>query len=57
MVDNVMYIIRLELVQDGYCYGTIGKNCQEGNSPVRAVPSADGYLVSRLNAAFGQQDV
>ena len=57
MVDDVVYVVGLELMQDGYDDGSVGKGGQEGNSPVRAVASAHGYLVAFLYTARFKDDV
>ena len=57
MVHQVMDITGLELVQDGYGYGTIGDGCQEADAPVGLVAGADSHLVSLLEAALFKSDV
>ena len=46
MVDDVVYIIRLELVQDGHDDGAVGNGGQERHAPVSAVASTQGDFVS-----------
>lgn len=46
VVDDVVYIIRLELVQDGHDDGAVGNGGQERHAPVSAVASTQGDFVS-----------
>ena len=47
----------MEFVQNRYGNGTIGKRCQEGYSPTALVASAQGNLVSLLDACGFKHDV
>ena len=57
VVDDIVYLLGFELVEDGYHDGTIGHCGQKGDSPVCTVASADGNLVSRLNPGRFKQNV
>ena len=46
VVDDVVYIIRLELVQDGHDDGAVGNGGQKRHAPVSAVASAQGDFVA-----------
>ena len=46
VVDDVVHIIRLELVQDGHDDGAVGNGGQKRHAPVSAVASAQGDFVA-----------
>ena len=47
IIDNAVAIKEYR-----YCYSSVGKCCQECDSPVCGVASADGYFVTFFNALF-----
>lgn len=49
MVDDVVYIVGLEFVQDRYYDGSVGKSSEKCDGPMRGVTAADGYFI--LNSA------
>ena len=51
VVHDVVYVVGLEFMQNGYDDCSIGQGGEECHAPVRAVASADGYLVSFPDAA------
>ena len=57
VVYDVMYIIRLELMQDRHNHRTIGDGSQEGHSPMRAVTSANRNFVAFLYATTLKDDM
>ena len=46
VADDVVHLIRLELVQDGHDDGAVGNGGQKRHAPVSAVASAQGDFVS-----------
>jgi len=57
VVDDIVYLLGFELMEDGHNDGAIGHCGQKGDSPVCTVASADGNLVSRLNPGRFKQNV
>ena len=57
VVDDIVYLLGFELMEDGDNDGAIGHCGQKGHSPVCTVASADGNLVSRLNPGRFKQNV
>ena len=57
MVHDVVYLVGGELVEDGYCYCSVGECCEERYRPVGAVASAEGYLVAFLHTTVLEHDV
>ena len=46
MVDDMVYIVGLEFVQDRYYDGSVGKSSEKCDGPMRGVTAADGYFIS-----------
>ena len=57
VVDDVMHVVRLELVQDGHGHRPVGQRGQEGDAPMRTVAPAQGNLVPLADAAFLEKNV
>ena len=57
VVDDVVHIVRLELVKNGHDDCTIRQGSEESDSPVRTVTSADGDFITFLNAARFKDDM
>ena len=57
MVDNIVYLLGIELMEDGHGNGSVGQRCQKGHGPVSRVSSADSYLVALLHVTVLEQDV
>ena len=57
MVYDVMNLVGCELMQDRNSYCSICECGKEGYCPVAHIASAEGNLVTPLNAAFFKQDV
>jgi len=57
MVDDVVYIVGLEFVQDRYYDGSVGKSSEKCDGPMRGVTAADGYFISFFYAGRLHQDM
>ena len=57
VIDDVVYLLCHELVQDGYCHGAVCQRGQERHCPLAAVASAEGYLVALGDATVLKQNV
>ena len=57
VVDDIMNLFGVEFVKNRYYHGSVGQGCQEGHGPVGRVTSADGNLVTFLNATVLKDDV
>ena len=57
VIDDMMDVVRLELMEDGDDDCAVCHGCQEGNPPVSAVASAYGDLVARADAGTLQDEV
>ena len=55
MVDDMVYVIGLELMQNGNHNGTVRYCCNAGSSPVGAVLAAQSYAVTGFQARFLKQ--
>ena len=57
MIDDVVDLFGLEFVLDGDGYGAVSKRCQKHDSPVGAVASTEGYLVTMFKPNALKHDV
>jgi len=57
VLDDVVYLLSIELMEYGNCHGAVGQRGQEGDGPVGRVTSADGNLVTLLYAAIFKEYV
>ena len=57
VVDDVVYIIWFELVQDGHDDGTVGNGGQERHAPVSAVTSTQSDFVARTDIGRFEEQV
>ena len=57
VVDDVMDLLGIELMQDGYGDGAVGEGGEEGNGPLAGVASGKGDLVALLNTAVLKETV
>ena len=57
VVDNVVYIVRIELLQNGYQYGTIGNRSHEGDAPVGGIFPHESDFVAPSDLAMAEEDV
>jgi len=51
VVYNVVNLLAIKLVENGYCHSAIGERGEKGNGPMGGVTAADGYLIALLNIA------
>ena len=57
MVDQIMYVLGFEFMQQGYGHGAVGHGGQEAHAPVGLVAGAEGDFVPLLEPAFFESDV
>ena len=57
MIHDVVNLIRIELMQNRYSDGSIGDCCEESNSPVRTITSANGDFVAFTDSAVFKCDM
>ena len=57
MVDDMVDVIRLELMQDRHGNSSVGKYPEEADRPVGRVASDDGHFVAFLDTGMFQQDM
>ena len=57
VVHDVVNLLCIELMQDGYGDSTVGECSEEGHCPLAGVTPAEGYLVAFLDTAVLKQDV
>jgi hypothetical protein len=57
MVYDIMYLVRLEFVEDRNNYSSISYGSKECYTPMRHVTTADCNLIARLDSAFFENDV
>lgn len=57
VVDDVVYLVGHELMQDRYGYGTIGEGSEECYCPVGTVATAEGNLVTLDDTRILEHDV
>lgn len=57
VVDNVVYIVRIELLQNGYQYGAIGNRSHEGDAPVGGVFPHESDFVAPSDLAMAEKNV
>ena len=46
MIHNILNLLSIKLVQNGYCNGSISESGQKSNSPVSRVTTTDRNLVA-----------
>ena len=57
VVDDIVDLLRIELMQDGYGDGAVGEGGEEGDGPLAGVASGEGNLVTFLNAAVLKENM
>ena len=57
VVDDIVYIVCLELVKNRNNYGTISHCCQKTDRPMSAVTTTYGYFITGLNTGAFQYDM
>ena len=53
----MMYVVRLELMQNGDCHRTISDYSQESDHPMGTVTPANGNLVTRTDSSILQYNM
>ena len=57
MVDDIMYLLSIELMEDRHDDGAIGEGGEIGNSPMGGVTSTNGDAVTFLNSRSLHHDM
>ena len=57
VVDDIMDLLRIELVQDGYGDGAVGERGEEGHGPLAGVAPCEGDLVALHDAAVLEENM
>lgn len=57
MIDDVVYVVCLEFVENRNNDSTIGHCCQKAYCPMGAVTTAYGYFITGLDAGAFQYDM
>lgn len=57
MIDDVVHLIRFELVEDGHDDGTIGHGGEVGYCPMDTVASADSDTIAWQDACLLEENV
>ena len=57
VVDDIVYLLSVELMQDGHGDGSVGEGGQECHGPVSAVAAAYGNLVALFDAHLLEHDM
>ena len=57
VIDDVVYVVGFELLEDRYRDGPVRERREESDSPVGGIPAAQGDLVAFLDARVLEQDV
>ena len=57
VIDDIVNLLRHELVENGHGNSSVGEGSEEGYGPLAAVASAEGYLVAFHDAAVLEQDM
>ena len=57
MVDDVVYLVTHELMQNRHGDSSVGQRGEEGYGPLAGIASAEGYLVTLHHAAVLEQNM
>ena len=57
VIDNVMYIVRTEVLQNRHHNSSVGNDGHIGNAPTRIVLSDDGYFIATPQLAILEQQM
>ena len=57
MCDEVVYVVALEVMEDGYGHGAVREARQGRDGPLRRVAAAQGHLVAALNPRLLEQQM
>ena len=57
VIDDVVYLLGLELILYGHCHCTIGEGGKERHCPVGGIAPAESDFVARFHSGMFEEDV